>query len=115
MSASFNFAPIVCKRCNHLIWQGITESGFEVKLSTAKLTIWDELLNMRAGIATYQIHRTFVSFEATRRLGVRMGAIDPIVLATHVCSLNNWGGDMNAPDYFNRRVFASANSEEPGF
>jgi hypothetical protein len=81
-----DFKPITCRKCGNLVWDGISAtSACQVKLDTKRLNIIEEIQALASGIATYQIHRTAGSFEATRRMVPRMGAKDPIVLATHTC------------------------------
>jgi hypothetical protein len=110
----FNFKPINCHKCGYLVWDGISSSGFQTKLDTARLNIVDEILKLSTGIRTYQIHRTSVSFEVTRRTAIRMAAVDPIVLAEHTCSFDGFTFGQVPPDYFNRPK-VSTNSEEIPF
>jgi hypothetical protein len=100
--SDFNFKPINCRKCGHLVWDGMTISGFPTKLDTTRLNITDEIVKLTAGIRTYQIHRTSVSFEATRRTAVRMKAADPIVLAEHTCTSEGFTFGQVAPEYFDR-------------
>ena len=81
-----DFKPSTCRKCGNLVWDGISAtSACQVKLDTKRLNLIEEIQALVSGIATYQIHRTAGSFEATRRMVPRMGAKDPIVLATHTC------------------------------
>lgn len=81
-----DFKPSTCRKCGNLVWDGISAtSACQVKLDTKRLNLIEEIQALASGIATYQIHRTANSFEATRRMVPRMGAKDPIVLATHTC------------------------------
>jgi hypothetical protein len=81
-----DFKPINCRKCRNLVWDGISAtSACQVKLDTKRLNLIEEIQALASGIATYQIHRTAGSFEATRRMASRMNAKDPIVLATHTC------------------------------
>ena len=72
------------------------------KLDTHRVTTLDEIVKLTAGIRTYQIHRTSVSFEATRRTAIRMKAIEPIVLAEHTCTSSGFTFGQEAPEYFDR-------------
>jgi hypothetical protein len=100
--SDFNFKPINCRKCGHLVWDGLTISGFPTKLDTTRLSITDEIVKLTSGVRTYQIHRTSVSFEATRRTAARMGAKDPIVLAEHTCTSAGFTFGQEAPEYFDR-------------
>jgi hypothetical protein len=81
-----DFKPSTCRKCGNLVWDGISAtSACQVKLDTKRLNLIEEIQALASGIATYQIHRTAGSFEATRRMVPRMGEKDPIVLATHTC------------------------------
>jgi hypothetical protein len=81
-----DFKPSTCRKCGNLVWDGISAtSACQVKLDTKRLNLIEEIQALASGVATYQIHRTASSFEATRRMVPRMGAKDPIVLATHTC------------------------------
>lgn len=80
----------------------MTISGFFTKLDTTRLNTVDEIVKLTAGVRTYQIHRTSVSFEATRRTAARMGAKDPIVLAEHTCTSSGFTFGQEAPEYFDR-------------
>lgn len=81
-----DFKPINCRKCGNLVWDGISAtSACQVKLDTKRLNLIEEIQALASGVATYQIHRTAGSFEATRRMASRMNAKDPIVLATHTC------------------------------
>lgn len=81
-----DFKPSTCRKCGNLVWDGISAtSACQVKLDTKRLNLIEEIQALASGIATYQIHRTAGSFEATRRMASRMNAKNPIVLATHTC------------------------------
>ena len=81
-----DFKPSTCRKCGNLVWDGISAtSACQVKLDTKRLNLIEEIQALASGIATYQIHRTAGSFEAPRRMVPRIGAKDPIVLATHTC------------------------------
>ena len=73
-----------------------------VKLDMQRVTTHDEIVKLTAGICTYQIHRTSVSFEATRRTAARMGAVDPVVLAEHTCTSSGFTFGQVPPEYFDR-------------
>jgi hypothetical protein len=97
-----DFKPTNCRKCGNLIWAGVSAtSRCDIKLDTTRLNITDEIVKLTAGTATYQIHRTAVSFEATRRTAIQMRAIDPIVLATHTCRAITVFS-QEAPEYFDR-------------
>jgi hypothetical protein len=112
-NTDFNFKPITCRDCGNLVWDGLSAtSACPVKLDTARLNILDEVGKLRNGIGTYQIHRTTISFEATRRTPIRMFAVDPIVLATHTCRTMVAFGEV-APEYFNRPKVLTTSEEVP--
>jgi len=98
--SELDFKPIDCRNCGNLIWAGVSAtSRCDIKLDTNRLNLADELVALTAGIATYQIHRTALSFEATRRTAMRMKVAEPIVLATHTCRpLTVFG--QQPPNYF---------------
>jgi hypothetical protein len=112
---SFDFKPINCRKCGHLVWDGLSSAGIPIKLDTARLNIMDEIATLQRGIYTYQIHRTSTSFEATIRMKSRMGAKDPIVLATHTCRSEGFFFGQEAPDYFNRVKPKPIDSEKVPF
>jgi hypothetical protein len=80
----------------------LSSAGIPIKLDTARLNILDEIQTLQKGIYTYQIHRTSTSFEATIRTKTRMGAKDPIVLASHTCRTEGFLFGQEPPNYFNR-------------
>jgi hypothetical protein len=95
-----DFKPISCQKCGNLIWAGVSASSrCDIKLDTARLNLVEEVLALTAGLATYEIHRTAQSFEATRRTATRMKAAAPIVLATHTCRALTVFAEQ-PPDYF---------------
>lgn len=112
--SDFNFQPIDCRKCGNLVWDGLTAAGIPMKLDMKRLNLLDEIHALTANGRTYQIHRTSVSFEATRRTASRMGAVDPIVLAQHICSAITTFGQI-APDYFNRPKLSTTLSETVPF
>lgn len=110
-----DFAAIDCRHCGNLIWKGVSAtSRCDIKLDMGRLTLRDELLALTYGIATYEIHRTHISFEATRRTAVRMRAAAPVVLATHTCGAMTTLGQV-PPDYFNRAKLSTTIDEECAF
>lgn len=111
--SSTDFEPGTCRKCGNLVWVGISStSAFLIKLDTRRLNIIEELQALVAGIGTYQIHRTAKSFEATRRMVNRMGAKDPIVLATHTCyPLTVFAEEP--PDYWPRPKLSTTTDEVP--
>lgn len=108
-----DFEPSTCRKCGNLVWVGISAtSAFQVRLDTKRLNLLEELQALMAGIGTYQIHRTAKSFEATRRTAIRMGAKDPIVLATHTCyPLTVFAEEP--PDYWARPKLSTTSDEVP--
>lgn len=110
-----DFKPTTCRKCGNLVWDGVSaSSACQVKLDTRRLNLVEEIQALMAGIATYQIHRTAGSFEATRRTAIRMGAKDPIVLATHTCyPLTVFAEEP--PDYWNRKAKQTTTSDEVPF
>ena len=111
--SDLDFKPVTCRKCGNLMWAGVSASSrCDVKLDTARLNLMEELVALTAGRATYQIHRTAVSFEATRRTAVRMGAASPVVLATHQCrELAIFAEE--APDYWDRVKLSTTSEEVP--
>jgi len=97
--SDFNFLPIACKSCQRTIWSGLTSTGIPTKLDTARLNLAQEVVKKIEGVRTYQIHKTVISFEATPRLGARLGGGGAVVLATHICSWVDFNYGI-APDYF---------------
>jgi hypothetical protein len=110
-----DFKPNDCRKCGNLVWEGVSAtSAFNVKLDMNRLNLTDEILALTAGIATYQIHRTAISFEAYRRMAGRMNVGNPVVLATHTCrSITEFG--QTPPDYFNTAKSKTTDSEEVPF
>jgi len=113
--SDFNFKPINCPKCGHLVWDGLSSAGIPIKLDTNRLNILDEIKTLQEGTATYQIHRTTSSFEATRRTSARMRAVEPIVLARHTCSHLAFFFGAVAPDYFNRTPVKTNHTDEVPF
>ena len=113
--SELDFKPINCRKCGNLIWAGVSASSrCDVKLDTARLNLVEELTALTSGRATYQIHRTALSFEATRRTAMRMKVAEPIVLATHTCrSLTIFAEEP--PEYFNRPKLSTTDSEKVPF
>jgi hypothetical protein len=86
---NYNFEPINCRACGKLIWRGLSSSGFDTKLDTARLNVAEEIIKILQGARTYECHKTVVSFEAVRRTSSRIAmGTNPnaITLATHLCS-----------------------------
>lgn len=107
------FKPITCHKCGNLVWAGVSAtSRCDIKLDTARLNLADELVALTAGLATYQIHRTAISFEATRRMATRMSVAAPVVLATHTCrALRVFG--QQPPNYFNQAKLSTTSEKVP--
>jgi hypothetical protein len=111
--SDLDFKPINCKKCGNLIWAGVSASSrCDIKLDTARLNLTEELVALTSGTATYQIHRTALSFEATRRTATRMGVASPVVLATHTCRAMTVFAET-APDYWNRVKLSTTSDEVP--
>jgi hypothetical protein len=100
--SELDFKPINCRKCGNLVWSVVSAtSRCDIKLDIDRLNIVQEIEKLSTGIGTYQIHRTSQSFEATRRTPTRMGAKEPIVLATHTCrSMTIFISEP--PEYFER-------------
>ena len=113
--SAFDFQPINCRECGHLVWDGLSASGIPIKLDMTRLNIVDEIHTLVGGGRTYQIHRTAMSFEATRRTSARMKAVDPIVLAQHTCKSEGFLFGQEPIDYFNRQKLSTTNSEKVPF
>jgi hypothetical protein len=111
--SELDFKPISCRKCGNLIWAGVSASSrCDIKLDTARLNLTEEIMALTAGIATYQVHRTAVSFEATRRTAARMKVAQPIVLATHTCrALTVFAEEV--PDYWNRVKLSTTSEKVP--
>ena len=111
--SELDFKPINCRKCGNLIWAGVSASSrCDIKLDTARLNLVEEVLALTGGIATYEIHRTALSFEATRRTATRMKVAQPIVLATHTCrALTVFAEEV--PDYWNRVKLSTTSEKVP--
>jgi hypothetical protein len=111
--SELDFKPIDCRNCGNLIWAGVSASSrCDIKLDTARLNLVEEVMALTAGLATYQIHRTAVSFEATRRTATRMKVAEPIVLATHTCREITVFAEQ-PPDYFNWVKLSTTSEKVP--
>ena len=108
-----DFKPTNCRNCGNLIWAGVSAtSRCDIKLDTTRLNLTQELLAMTSGTATYEVHRTALSFEATRRTAARMTVAAPIVLATHTCREMTVFAET-APDYWNRIKLSTTSEKVP--
>jgi hypothetical protein len=108
-----DFKPTNCRNCGNLIWAGVSAtSRCDIKLDTNRLNLADEIVALTAGIATYELHRTAVSFEATRRMATRMSVAAPIVVATHTCRALTVFAEQ-APDYWNRVKLSTTSEKVP--
>jgi hypothetical protein len=108
-----DFKPMNCRTCGNLVWAGVSAtSRCDIKLDTNRLNLSEEMLALTAGLATYEIHRTAQSFEATRRTATRMKSAAPIVLATHTCRPLTVFAEQ-APDYFNRVKLSTTSEKVP--
>jgi hypothetical protein len=108
-----DFKPTNCRNCGNLIWAGVSAtSRCDIKLDTARFNLADEIVALTAGIATYELHRTAVSFEATRRMATRMSVASPIVVATHTCRALTVFAEQ-APDYWNRVKLSTTSEKVP--
>ena len=111
--SELDFKPISCRKCGNLIWAGVSASSrCDIKLDTARLNLTEEVMALTAGLATYQVHRTALSFEATRRTAARMKVAEPIVLATHTCRELTVFAEQ-APDYWNRVKLSTTSEKVP--
>ena len=111
--SELDFKPISCRKCGNLIWAGVSASSrCDIKLDTARLNLTEEILALTAGLATYQVHRTALSFEATRRTAARMKVAQPIVLATHTCRELTVFAEQ-PPDYWNRVKLSTTSEKVP--
>ena len=111
--SELDFKPISCRKCGNLIWAGVSAtSRCDIKLDTARLNLVEEVMALTAGLATYQVHRTHLSFEATRRTAARMKVAEPIVLATHTCRALTVFAEQ-PPDYFNRPKLSTTSEKVP--
>jgi hypothetical protein len=111
--SELDFKPISCQKCGNLIWAGVSAtSRCDIKLDTARLNLTEEVMALTAGLATYQVHRTALSFEATRRTAARMKVAQPIVLATHTCRALTVFAEQ-APDYWNRVKLSTTSEKVP--
>jgi hypothetical protein len=111
--SELDFKPISCQKCGNLIWAGVSAtSRCDIKLDTARLNLTEEVMALTAGLATYQVHRTALSFEATRRTAARMKVAEPIVLATHTCRELTVFAEQ-APDYWNRVKLSTTSEKVP--
>jgi hypothetical protein len=111
--SELDFKPISCRKCGNLIWAGVSASSrCDIKLDTARLNLTEEVMALTAGLATYQVHRTAVSFEATRRTAARMKVAQPIVLATHTCRELTVFAEQ-PPDYWNRVKLSTTSEKVP--
>lgn len=111
--SELDFKPINCKKCGNLIWAGVSASSrCDIKLDTARLNLTEELVALTNGLGTYQVHRTHLSFEATRRTAARMKVAQPIVLATHTCRAITVFAE-EVPDYWNRVKLSTTSEKVP--
>lgn len=110
MRTSENFQPAICRPCGKLYWIGYSSAGFLIRLDVQPLDVRAELIAKLTGRRTYQIHPTAVSFEATPRVGIL--AKKALVLTTHNCDPSEFTfGEVEPPDYFNRKKPAKSESE----
>jgi hypothetical protein len=108
-----DFKPTNCRNCGNLIWAGVSAtSRCDIKLDTNRLNLADEIVALTAGIATYELHRTAQSFEATRRMATRMSVAAPIVVATHTCRELTVFAEQ-PPDYWNRVKLSTTSEKVP--
>jgi hypothetical protein len=99
-----------CRPCGKLFWEGYSSAGFLTRLDVELLDIRAELIAKLTGRRTYQIHSTAVSFEATPRVGII--ARNALVLAQHKCDPSEFKfGEVETPDYFNRKKMKPIKSE----
>jgi len=115
-----DFKPVICPRCNALIWTGISWAGFARRLDKERLTIEQEIIKVIAGLKTYEAHRTMVSFEAVERSANRIKWATPgkdrVILADHLCSsLALFETLDDAPDYWNLTKYHKPMPQEAQF
>jgi hypothetical protein len=97
--SQYLFSAIDCRNCGNLIWAGYSSTAVPTKLDPTPLNLLAEITAKVSGLRTYQIHRLGRTFEATPRVGARMWAKNPIVLAEHQCrDFGLFAQEM--PDYF---------------
>ena len=113
---SQDFQPVICSKCGTLVWSGISWAGFAKLLDKNTLTIEEEIIKKLAGLKTYEIHRTRVSFEAVERSANRIKWASPdktrIILADHHCSTMALFETLDdAPNYWPGPVYATSSTE----
>lgn len=113
---SFDFKPIICKKCGTVVWSGISWAGFARLLDKERLTIEEEIIKRISGLMTYEIHRTRVSFEAVERSINRIKWAAPgknrIILADHHCSTMALFETLDSvPHYWSEPVMATSTTE----
>ena len=107
---SEHFQINTCRPCGKLFWEGYSSAGFLTRLDIELLDVRLELIAKLTGRRTYQIHPTAVSFEATPRVGIL--AKNALVLAQHKCDPSEFKfGEVEPPDYFNRKKRKSIEAE----
>ena len=104
-----DFKPVLCPKCAALIWAGISWAGFARRLDTPVLTIEEEVIKRIAGLMTYEIFRTRVSFEAVERSVNRIrwakGDKNRVILGDHQClSISLFASVDDAPDYWKKEA-----------
>lgn len=109
-----HFQVATCRPCGKLYWIGYSSAGFLTRLDVQLLDIRGELIAKLTGRATYQIHKSAISFEATPR--VCLLAPSALVLATHNCDPSEFAfGEVEPPDYFDSKKPTRAESEKVPF
>lgn len=108
-----DFKPIICARCNTVVWSGISWAGFSRLLDKQRLTIEEEIIKRLSGLMTYEIHRTRVSFEAVERSVNRIKWAAPgkdrVILADHHCANMSLFETLDdVPAYWSQPVMATS-------
>ena len=96
-----NFYLSNCRKCGNIVWVGLCWAGFLTRLDVSPLTLPQEIVAKVTGRRTHQIHRTAASFETTPRRGAYLRAVNPIVLADHLCNPSAFRFGEVPPQYFN--------------
>jgi hypothetical protein len=96
-----NFYLSDCRKCGNIVWVGLCWAGFLTRLDVSPLTLPQEIVAKVTGRRTHQIHRTATSFETTPRRGGYLLAVNPIVLADHLCDPSAFRFGEVPPQYFN--------------
>jgi hypothetical protein len=115
---SFDFQPILCRKCGAVVWSGISWAGFSRLLDKQRLTIEEEIIKRLSKVMTYELHRTRVSFEAVERSYNRIRWASPdkdhVIVAEHHCStMQLFESVDDAPKYWASPVTYQASEGVP--